>query len=219
MLLISPSVATLAEAGGLKLIPLRWLRIAYHDMATADVAAGRGGIDASIAFETLRAENVGGAFDDALGNIFRSPRGIMSSMADIIALGAAVAVGSCSCGSVIVPFRAGRIEATGPEPSGVPRPEEDLDSHTRAFARQGFDANDMIGLVACGHTLGGVHGKDFPEIVPTRADAVSLELMWRRGKRWDGRRDADEDGGCRPLRTSKRWRLTIQPPASTTACK
>ena len=32
-------------------------------MATADVEAGIGGIDASITFETDRAENVGGAFN------------------------------------------------------------------------------------------------------------------------------------------------------------
>ncbi|KAK4157298.1 hypothetical protein C8A00DRAFT_29723 [Chaetomidium leptoderma] len=36
-----------------------WVRTAYHDMATADVEAGTGGIDASIGFETLRPENVG----------------------------------------------------------------------------------------------------------------------------------------------------------------
>src|SRR3569833_3133450 len=38
-----------------------WVRTAYHDMATADVQAGTGGIDASIAFEATlnRPENVG----------------------------------------------------------------------------------------------------------------------------------------------------------------
>src|SRR3569833_3077867 len=38
-----------------------WVRTAYHDMATADVQAGTGGIDASIAFEASlnRPENVG----------------------------------------------------------------------------------------------------------------------------------------------------------------
>lgn len=33
---------------------------------TADVAAGTGGIDASIGFETHRPENVGPAFNDSL---------------------------------------------------------------------------------------------------------------------------------------------------------
>nr|GAT52364.1 predicted protein [Mycena chlorophos] len=36
-----------------------WLRTVYHDAATADVAAGTGGVDGSIFYETARAENVG----------------------------------------------------------------------------------------------------------------------------------------------------------------
>ena len=36
------------------------------DFVTADVAAGTGGIDASIGFETHRPENVGPAFNDSL---------------------------------------------------------------------------------------------------------------------------------------------------------
>ena len=135
-------------------------------MATADASTGRGGIDASITFESSRAENVGSAFDHAFKDIFRGPRGITSSMADIIAIAAVIATGMCSQGNIIVPFRGGRVEATGPEPSGVPEPQQDLNSHTTAFARQGFNVTEMIGLVACGHSIGGVHGKDFPEIVP-----------------------------------------------------
>lgn len=41
-----------------------WVRTAYHDMATADVEAGTGGIDASIDFERARLENAGNAFTD-----------------------------------------------------------------------------------------------------------------------------------------------------------
>ena len=36
------------------------------DFVTADIAAGTGGIDASIGFETHRPENVGPAFNDSL---------------------------------------------------------------------------------------------------------------------------------------------------------
>ena len=36
------------------------------DFVTANVAAGTGGIDASIGFETHRPENVGPAFNDSL---------------------------------------------------------------------------------------------------------------------------------------------------------
>jgi hypothetical protein len=43
----------------------QWLRVAFHDFVTANVAAGTGGIDASIGFETLREENSGTAFNDS----------------------------------------------------------------------------------------------------------------------------------------------------------
>jgi catalase (peroxidase I) len=81
-------------------------------------------------------------------------------------MAAVIAVGSCSNGKVIIPFRGGRVDAAGPGPSGVPQPQEDLASHTASFARQGFNVSEMITLVACGHSIGGVHGVDFPEIVP-----------------------------------------------------
>ncbi|KAH8668991.1 heme peroxidase [Xylariales sp. PMI_506] len=147
-----------------------WLRTAYHDMATADIMAGTGGIDASIAFEVNRSENVGSAFNETLGSLlqFMSSR---SSMSDLIAMAATMAVGSCSSGTVSIPYRAGRIDATAPGPSGVPTPDEDLATHTQIFERQGFNATEMIGLVACGHTLGGVHGVDFPQIVPITDDS------------------------------------------------
>jgi hypothetical protein len=43
----------------------QWIRVAFHDFVTADAAAGTGGLDASIGFETLRAENSGTAFNDS----------------------------------------------------------------------------------------------------------------------------------------------------------
>lgn len=144
--------------------PAEWLRTAYHDMANADVPSGNGGIDASIGFELDRDENPGKGFNETLFNLrdFMTAR---TSMADLIAMGALFAVGGCSGGKVVIPFRGGRIDATGPGSMGVPKPEESLDSHVAAFERQGFTKDEMIGLVACGHTLGGVHGVDFPEIV------------------------------------------------------
>ncbi|KAL7781786.1 heme peroxidase [Trichoderma afarasin] len=142
-----------------------WIRNAYHDMATADVSAGTGGLDASIVFEMDRSENVGDAFRETLG-IFQGSHNTRASMADLFAIGAVMAVGACSNGKVIVPFRGGRVDAAGPGPSGVPEPQQDLPTHTLSFAKQGFDTSEMIALVACGHSVGGVHGVDFPEIVP-----------------------------------------------------
>ncbi|UKZ96237.1 uncharacterized protein TrAFT101_011038 [Trichoderma asperellum] len=149
-----------------------WLRTAYHDMATADVVAGTGGIDASIGFEVNRDENPGVGFNETLVNLaaFLTPR---SSMADLIALGAVFAANGCSNGNVTIPFRAGRVDAKGPGAPGVPKPEQPLDEHITSFQRQGFTPQEMIGLVACGHTLGGVHGVDFPEIVPVVKDPAT----------------------------------------------
>ncbi|PTB44240.1 hypothetical protein M441DRAFT_66006 [Trichoderma asperellum CBS 433.97] len=142
-----------------------WLRNAYHDMSTADVTAGTGGLDASIVFEMDRPENVGQAFSESL-SFLGAAYTTRSSMSDMFAMGAVMAVGQCSNGNIIIPFRAGRVDATGPGPSGVPQPQEDLATHTATFAKQGFNVSEMITLVACGHTIGGVHGVDFPEIVP-----------------------------------------------------
>ncbi|KAL7907461.1 heme peroxidase [Trichoderma velutinum] len=151
-----------------------WIRNAYHDMATADVSAGTGGLDASIVFEMDRSENVGDAFKETLG-IFQGSYNTRASMADLFAIGAVMAVGACSDGKVIVPFRGGRVDAVGPGPSGVPEPQQDLPTHTLSFAKQGFDTSEMIALVACGHSVGGVHGVDFPEIVPNPVPTTDVK--------------------------------------------
>lgn len=138
-----------------------WIRTAYHDMSTADVSAGTGGLDASIMFETHRPENKGDAFNNTFGHLhaFHTTR---SSGADLLAL---AVVGSMAvCGGHDVPLRVGRIDATEAGRPGVPEPQEDIDTHTKKFAMQGFNQTEMIELVACGHTLGGVHSVNFPEI-------------------------------------------------------
>ncbi|KAJ6474852.1 heme peroxidase [Mycena sanguinolenta] len=141
-----------------------WIRTAYHDMATHNIADGTGGMDASIRFaeEQARAENVGDGFD----NIF---------IADILALGTVIAVDFC--GGPQIPFRGGRIDATEPNLPGVPLPEQTLGSHIDIFAKQGFTEEEMIGLVACGHTFGGVQHDPFPNIVPELNDPNSTESV------------------------------------------
>lgn len=81
-----------------------------------------------------------------------------------------VVLGVAACGGPAIPFRAGRINANGPGPATVPEPQEDLQSHIDAFKRMGFTQSEMIQLVACGHTLGGVRSVDFPLIVPDDAN-------------------------------------------------
>ncbi|KAH6886825.1 heme peroxidase [Thelonectria olida] len=138
-----------------------WIRTVFHDTITHDKAKGTGGLDASIMFETERAENEGAAFNNTLGELheFVSPR---SSGSDLLALGLVAAVGSC--GGQRVPLRMGRIDATKPGPSGVPKPDQNLKSSMAAFTKAGFSQKEMIALVACGHTVGGVHSKNFPQI-------------------------------------------------------
>lgn len=137
---------------------------------TADVAAGTGGLDASIGFETLRPENIGNTFNDSLYyfSFFISAK---VSMADLMALGVAMAVGAC--GGPQIPLRGGRIDAIGPGPFGVPEPETDVKTTLADFSGAGFNQEDTIGVTACGHTLGGVHHSTFPQVVPESAIGVN----------------------------------------------
>jgi hypothetical protein len=42
------------------------------------------------------------------------------------------------------------VDAGEPNVPGVPQPQQDLQTHIDAFARQGFTQTEMISLVACG---------------------------------------------------------------------
>ncbi|KAG7009839.1 WSC domain-containing protein [Physcia stellaris] len=145
-----------------------YVRTAFHDMATGSVFFGTGGMDASIIFELGggtgdQGDNIGPAFPSTLTKqapFFSSK----SSMADIIALGMYSAVRSC--GGPAIPFRSGRVDATEAGPVGVPLPQNSLFTFQNQFSRMGFNATEMIQVVACGHTLGGVHSTNFPQIVP-----------------------------------------------------
>ncbi|KAE9407571.1 heme peroxidase [Gymnopus androsaceus JB14] len=142
-------------------ISAQWLRIAYHDMSTHDVDSGTGGLDASIMYELDRPQNVGEGMIQSLqdfnGFELTTP---FFGMADMIALGAVFAV--VGCGGPVIPFSAGRVDATVAGPATVPEPQQDLASHIESFRQQGFNETEMIALVACGHTLGGVRQVDFP---------------------------------------------------------
>ncbi|KAK8063989.1 WSC domain-containing protein [Apiospora saccharicola] len=138
-----------------------WVRTAYHDAATHDKEAGTGGLDASILFETDRPENPGTAFNDTFSFFSAHYNGDVQ-LADLIALG--VVTATASCGGPKVPLRVGRVDATEAGRPGVPEPQQDLDTHKSIFAKAGFGTEDMIAMVACGHTLGGVHHEDFPNM-------------------------------------------------------
>ena len=92
-------------------------------------------------------------------------------MADLLALGVALSTGAC--GGPQIPLRGGRVDATGPGPAGVPLPETDIKTTLADFSGAGFSQEDTIGLTACGHTMGGVHHSNFPQIVPESAVGVN----------------------------------------------
>ncbi|KAF7351046.1 Peroxidase [Mycena sanguinolenta] len=141
-------------------IHAQWLRTAYHDMATFN--NGSGGLDGSLFYELDRAENVGLSLKATIQSVFNQQLGKYLSFPDVIAAGAVVAVQQC--GGPTLPFKAGRVMAAGPGPSGVPIPTDSLAQNIASFQQQGFNQTEMIGLVACGHTLGGVTNVDFPNI-------------------------------------------------------
>lgn len=136
-------------------------------MATHDASAGTGGLDASIFFETERAENIGSAFNNTFGFFsgYYTPR---TSASDLLALGVLTAAGACN--GPRVELRAGRVDAQEAGPAGVPEPHTNIEETTEAFVKAGFDVEDMIAMVACGHALGGVHSVDFPDITEIPAD-------------------------------------------------
>ncbi|KAK1227836.1 hypothetical protein PQX77_009149 [Marasmius sp. AFHP31] len=139
-----------------------WLRTAFHDAITHDKSTGQGGLDASLMYEMERPENQGNTGLNATFGFFTGYQSIRSSMADLLALGVYTSVRECA--GPVVPFRAGRIDATVAGETGVPEPTTDLQTTIAQFEKAGFSKSEMIAMVACGHTLGGVHGNDFPDI-------------------------------------------------------
>ncbi|KAJ7906150.1 heme peroxidase [Mycena leptocephala] len=139
---------------------------AYHDMATHNVEDGTGGMDGSIRFadEQARAENTGDGFDNTVIILFEQVNRYISAHWHSI---------SKRRPRNRIPRRAGGRR--GPNNPGVPEPEQSLDSHIASFARQGFTQTEMIGLVACGHTFGGVQHDPFPDIVPVLNDPTSVQ--------------------------------------------
>ncbi|KAI1827931.1 heme peroxidase [Xylaria intraflava] len=147
-----------------------WLRSAFHDMATSTIAGGprQGGLDGSLQFELTSSDNIGSAFNTTLtfmADYYTS----RSSVADLLALGVYYAVRSC--GGPVVPIAAGRIDAKAAGPIGVPLPQNSAFTFEQQFARMGFSPTEMIQAVACGHSIGGVHEVNFPQIVPLGSTA------------------------------------------------
>ncbi|KAK3325520.1 hypothetical protein B0H66DRAFT_548554 [Apodospora peruviana] len=150
-------------AGPGRVTASEWLRIGFHDVATANRFFSTGGLDASIQFELTNGENTGPGHATSL-KWFANFLSARSSMADLIATGVYASVRGC--GGPVIPLRLGRIDATAAGPNGVPQPQNSAGTFRSQFDRMGFSPAEMIQLTACGHTLGGVHSTEFPELVP-----------------------------------------------------
>ncbi|KAJ7458334.1 putative L-ascorbate oxidase [Mycena galericulata] len=151
-----------------------WIRTAYHDMATFNITDGTGGLDGSIRFdqEQARPENAGDGFSNTM-LIILSTTSHYVTISDAIALAAIIAIENCAGPEIA--FRGGRVDAGEPNAPGVPKPQDPLQAHIADFARQGFTQTEMIGLVACGHTFGGVQQSFFPDIVGNLNDPNDTE--------------------------------------------
>jgi hypothetical protein len=143
-------------------VAAEWLRVAFHDMSTADASTGKGGLDGSLQYQLDDGESKGPGFNSTL-KFFSDYLSKKSSLADLIALGVYASVRSC--GGPVIPVKAGRVDAPGPGSMGVPQPEHSIEQFREQFSRMGFTNEEMIQVTACGHTLGGVHDTEFPELV------------------------------------------------------
>ncbi|KAG9236919.1 putative L-ascorbate peroxidase 6 [Amylocarpus encephaloides] len=152
-----------------------WVRIVFHDTITKNIEGpGLGGLDASVGFEADRPENVGAFINVTLGQ-FTQFSSIFLSMSDLIGIGLSDSLATCDQPLARrIPLRVGRMDATGPGPAGVPGPTDSLAFAQAAFTKAGFTNSEMIQAVACGHSLGGVHHENFPDIVPDPNDPENL---------------------------------------------
>ncbi|KAI9158687.1 WSC domain-containing protein [Paramyrothecium foliicola] len=149
-----------------------WLRTAFHDMSTANTFFGIGGMDGSLQYELKNGENTGPGFRTTLE--FLAPyMNRKATLADLLALSVYTSVRSC--GGPAVPVRAGRVDATSRGSTGVPQPQNSILTFQQQFQRMGFTNQEMIQVTACGHTLGGVHAQEFPDILPVGSRVNDFE--------------------------------------------
>ncbi|KAF1969272.1 heme peroxidase [Bimuria novae-zelandiae CBS 107.79] len=139
-----------------------WLRTAFHDAISGNIFTGLGGLDGSIAWEIDTLENEGVFADDSV-KAWANFVSDQTSLSDVIA--AATYAVTRSCSNISIAVRGGRVDATQAGPVGfVPQPQNAVTIFRNQFARMGLDDQGMVQFVACGHTIGGVHVADHPEI-------------------------------------------------------
>ncbi|KAJ1547940.1 hypothetical protein HK405_004574, partial [Cladochytrium tenue] len=138
-----------------------YLRMGFHDLAGHIAANGTGGIDASLRFELDRAEN-----SETFGTVMEFYSNFVSvraSLSDLIATGLHSAV--AACGGPAIPLRVGRVDALEAGPNMVAHTYDSLAELQGNFTLFGFNHTELISLIACAHTLGGVESDENPQIV------------------------------------------------------
>ncbi|KAJ3286212.1 hypothetical protein HDU76_008010, partial [Blyttiomyces sp. JEL0837] len=138
-----------------------YLRMSFHDMAGHNAANGTGGLDASLRFELTAPEN--GETFGAVMEFFTYYLSDRASLSDLFAAGQSAAV--AACGGPVVPLRVGRVDAQKGGVIKVPHVTDTYEELIGNFTVFGFSQSEMISLIACAHTLGGVESDEHPEIV------------------------------------------------------
>lgn len=133
------------------------LRLAYHDAATYDAAAGDGGANASVRLELDRPENTGlkrgwGVIEQLRAALKGTPAEGLS-YADLVALAGAHAVSIT--GGPVIDVPVGRRNAPTADPPGRMASERaDAAALKANFAAKGFSVAELVALSGA-HTLGG----------------------------------------------------------------
>jgi len=96
---------------------------------------------------------------------FLLPDGSRVSLADIIILGAAAAVKSCSGADVSISLLVGRPEAIVADVMPLPSPSGLInDKHFSIFQAMGLNKNDMVTTVVGSHSIGGFRAANNPGV-------------------------------------------------------
>jgi L-ascorbate peroxidase len=140
-----------------------WLRAAFHDAGTWSPGTDNpAGLDSSLM--SFLDNNLHSGLKESVAPNFVQNRAVQMTNSDKIALGAQVAM--THCGGPKIPFKVGRKDTTKPTtPIGlIPSGESTLDQTRVHFKRMGWTNEDIVALVTGSHTMGGVHGKNSPEV-------------------------------------------------------
>ncbi|MCR9141090.1 MAG: 2Fe-2S iron-sulfur cluster-binding protein [bacterium] len=140
----------------------QYLRLLFHDAASARVDSGTGGCDGSVRFEMDRAQN------ENLRGCARVLTQIQTefalndvevSFADLLVFAGALAVEICE--GPQIPLETGRRDAEGPTPEGfIPEETDALPTLVERFAAMGLNTQDLV-VLSGAHTLGRANEKPY----------------------------------------------------------